>query len=158
MNILKPTTIIEIVTILFVILFLYTGISKIIDYGVFKEQIATSPILAPIAPYIAGALPWVEFLAVILLTIPRWRLVGLKVSVILMTLFTIYIIAMMTFSKDLPCSCGGVIELLSWRAHIIFNSAFITLGLLGIIMQRRIKQVMRQTLRGIIQGELINSK
>jgi hypothetical protein len=57
-----------------------------------------------------------------------------------MVLFTGYIIALLTFSDKLPCSCGGVIELMSWSQHIIFNSLFIALAAVGVVLQRQLKK------------------
>ena len=140
---MSKSTIVEIISILFVILFLYTGISKLMEYGVFKEQIAESPILQPIAPFIAWALPLTEFLVSLLLIIPRWRLKGLYASLLLMIAFTLYIGAVMTFNKELPCSCGGIISLLSWNGHLVFNSVFIFLGYAGVRLEKRIRQSIK---------------
>jgi uncharacterized membrane protein YphA (DoxX/SURF4 family) len=137
---LTKSTIVEIISVLFIILFLYTGISKLMEYGVFKEQIADSPILQPIAPVIAWGLPLTEFLVTILLIIPRWRLKGLYASLILMIAFTLYIGAIMTFNKELPCSCGGIISELSWQGHLIFNSLFIGLAFAGVVLEKRIRR------------------
>ncbi|OQP65372.1 hypothetical protein A3860_17040 [Niastella vici] len=147
----KLNTFTEAITILFVILFLYTGISKLMDYTVFKEQIATSPILAPVSRWIAAALPWMEFAIVILLAIPKWRLKGLYASFIIMILFTGYIISMLTFNKDIPCSCGGVIELLSWNQHIIFNTVFILLAAIAIAIEKRINNDKKRTMAFITE-------
>ncbi|MCS3800142.1 putative membrane protein YphA (DoxX/SURF4 family) [Chitinophagaceae bacterium OAS944] len=122
------------------ILFLYTGISKLMDYAVFKEQIAESPILKPIAPFIAWALPLAEFIVCATLIIPRWRLKGLYASLFLMIAFTIYIGAIMLFAKELPCSCGGIISLLSWRDHLIFNSVFILLAFAGVRLEKQLRR------------------
>jgi uncharacterized membrane protein YphA (DoxX/SURF4 family) len=140
---LSKATIVEIISVLFIILFLYTGISKLMEYGVFKEQIAESPVLNPIAPFIAWALPLTEFIVSILLIIPRWRLKGLYASLGLMTAFTIYIIAIMTFNKELPCSCGGIISLLSWKGHLVFNSVFILLAYIGVRLERQLRRAIK---------------
>ncbi|OQP62015.1 hypothetical protein A3860_30495 [Niastella vici] len=137
---IKRTTIIEIVTVLNIILFLYTGIAKIMDYSVFKEQLADSPILSWAAKPIAIFLPIVEFAIVLMLAIPRWRLKGLYASFGIMTLFTAYIIAMFIVAPEMPCSCGGIIELLSWKQHIVFNSAFIILNMGAIIFLKKEKK------------------
>jgi hypothetical protein len=137
---IKRTTIIEIITVLNIILFLYTGIAKIMDYSLFKEQLAMSPILSWAATPVAVLLPVVEFAIVLMLVIPRWRLKGLYASFIIMTLFTAYIIAMFIVAPEMPCSCGGIIELLSWRGHIAFNSAFILLNALAIYLRRKEKK------------------
>lgn len=134
---------VETINFLFVILFLYTGISKLMDYSVFKEQMSASPILQPFAPFMAWALPVAEFAVSLMLIIPRWRMKGLYASTFLMIAFTIYVAAIITFDEKLPCSCGGIISLLSWRDHLIFNSAFIVLGFMGVKMERQLRRLTK---------------
>ncbi|MBO9204612.1 MULTISPECIES: MauE/DoxX family redox-associated membrane protein [Niastella] len=129
---IKRTTIIETITLLNIILFLYTGIAKMDDYSVFKEQLTESPVLAPISKTIAILLPILEFLVVLMLAIPRWRLKGLYTTLALMIIFTCYITILLTTSDHLPCSCGGIIGLLSWKQHLIFNGLFILLDIWAI--------------------------
>ncbi|WP_298738888.1 MauE/DoxX family redox-associated membrane protein [uncultured Chitinophaga sp.] len=130
-------TIPSIVALLLVVLFLYTGISKLMDYTVFKEQIAVSPILAPIAPFVAWALPLVEFAVAIALFIPAWRLWGLYASSVLMLLFTVYIAAILSFSTELPCSCGGILQEMSWQQHLVFNITFTILAVVSAILEKK---------------------
>jgi len=139
---MKRTTIVEIISVLFIILFLYTAISKLMEYSVFKEQLAASPFLAPVASFVAPSLLAVEFLLILLLAIPRWKLKGLYVSTALMAIFTLYIIVMMFFADHLPCSCGGVLAELSWGQHIIFNFVFIALGIVGIALEKKIRKTV----------------
>jgi uncharacterized membrane protein YphA (DoxX/SURF4 family) len=131
--------IVDSIAVLFIILFLYTGISKLIDFTVFKEQIATSSLLAPVAAFITFMVPATEFLVALMLAIPRWRLKGLYASTALMVSFTIYIIGVLLFNKEIPCSCGGVIEALSWNQHIAFNALFIALGFGGLIIEKKLR-------------------
>lgn len=135
---MKRTTIIETIIFLYAILFIYTGISKLTDYSTFKEQLSESPILAPVGSIVAFTVPFVEFLIVLLLVIPRWRLKGFYSAFLLMMAFTIYIIALMLISDKLPCSCGGIISALSWQQHIAFNCVFIALAFWGIILQKKL--------------------
>ena len=139
---IKRTTIIETITILNIILFLYTGIAKIMDYSVFKEQLALSPILGSVSKPVAILLPVVEFVIVVLLAIPRWRLKGLYSSLALMIAFTGYIITMFIVSPEMPCSCGGIMEQLSWQQHLVFNGVFILLSLWAIRLLRKEKKVL----------------
>jgi hypothetical protein len=53
-----------------------------------------------------------------------------------MIAFTLYIGAIMTFNKELPCSCGGIISLLSWKEHLVFNSVFILLAFAGVMLEK----------------------
>jgi uncharacterized membrane protein YphA (DoxX/SURF4 family) len=137
---LKRTTIIETILVLNVILFLYTGISKIMEYNEFKEQLTDSPILGFAATLIALLLPWLEFAVVLMLIVPRWRLKGFYATFTLMVLFTAYIIGLFSINKELPCSCGGIIALLSWKQHLVLNSVFILLNALAIRLQIREKK------------------
>jgi uncharacterized membrane protein YphA (DoxX/SURF4 family) len=137
-------TIPGIIALLLVVLFLYTGISKLMEYSSFKEQIATSPVLAPIASFIAWALPLAEFAVAIALLIPVWRLWGLYASFVLMLLFTGYIAAILSFSKELPCSCGGVLEEMSWDQHLVFNITFTLLAIAGALLEKK-RRKMKNT-------------
>ena len=110
------------------------------EYSVFRESISESQLLASVAPIIAWGLPWIEFIVSLLLIIPRWRLKGLYASLLLMIAFTGYIIGILLFAKNLPCSCGGIIQQLSWPQHLVFNSVFLLMALLGLRLQRREKK------------------
>lgn len=135
---MRRTTIVEIIALLFVILFLYTGISKLMDYSVSREQIALSPLLAPISSWVATLLPVTEIIVSVILFIPRSRLFGLYISLGLMVLFTAYIIYILNFNAELPCSCGGVLAELSWKQHLIFNGVAIALALTGILLGKQV--------------------
>lgn len=136
----RNTIVVEAITFLYVILFLYTAINKLSDYTVFREQIAMSPILEPIAPYIARLLPIYELLITALLIVPRWRIKGLYASLMTMIFFTLYIILILTFNKNIPCSCGGFLEQLSWTEHIIFNVFFIALAIVALKFKSRLSK------------------
>jgi uncharacterized membrane protein YkgB len=110
------------------------------DYSVFKEQLAMSPILSWAATPVAVLLPVVEFLIVLMLAVPRWRLKGLYSSFILMTAFTIYVIAMFLVAPEMPCSCGGIMEKLSWQGHLVFNGVFVLLNAIAIRLQKKDKR------------------
>lgn len=137
---LTKGAIIEIISLLFVILFLYTGIAKLMDFFLFEEQLAESPILEPVAPIIAWGLPITEFIVSLLLFFPRYRLKGLYASFVLMVLFTAYVIVILSIDKELPCSCGGIMVELSWQGHLIFNGVSVGLALLAILLFKRLKR------------------
>lgn len=134
---MKRTIIIEIITILFMILFLYTGISKLMDHQLFEAQLEESPVMAPFSAVIAWGVPFIEILIAIMLLLPAFRLNALYASLFLMIAFTIYVIVLVNFSNQLPCSCGGVIEQLSWQQHIIFNCVFTGLAAWAIWLKKQ---------------------
>ena len=137
---MKKKIALEIICFLFILLFTYAAATKLIDYQKFTVQIGQSPLLTDFAGVLAWAVPGVELLIAGMLAITRLRLVGLYASFSLMVMFTAYIIAILQFSKDIPCSCGGVLESMGWTEHLIFNIGFVLLGLGGIILHSRTEE------------------
>jgi uncharacterized membrane protein YphA (DoxX/SURF4 family) len=142
---MKKNVIIEIISFLFVLLFLYAAINKILDYQKFTVQVGQSPLLTGFG----GTIPWlvitVEVLISLLLVMPRSRLFGFFAAFSLMTMFTAYIFIILNFSSSIPCSCGGILEKLGWTEHLIFNSVFILLALAGIILQAKESNAVKTT-------------
>ena len=137
---LKKTTIVEIISALFVILFIYTGLNKLLDYDTFRFQMGRSPYLQNKSGMVAATLPGGELLVALALIVPRTRLAGLYASFFLMSLFTGYVAIMLSFSYYLPCSCGGILQALSWRQHLVFNSLFTILSVIGVLLQSQTGQ------------------
>ena len=135
----KGIFIADIISGILLLLFLYTSLSKLADYETFKNVLSASPLLRPVAGVVAWLLPATELVIVVLLFIPAMRLKGLYASFILISLFSLYLIYMITFTPHLPCNCGGVLKLLTWPQHIFFNLFFILLSLAGILLYKRNK-------------------
>ncbi|SEW37578.1 hypothetical protein SAMN05428988_4688 [Chitinophaga sp. YR573] len=126
---------IDIICALLIFLFIYTGISKLLDYHTFRRQLGQSPFITFYAPLLAWALPLGEIIIAGMLSFNRSRLAGLYLSFFLLCLFTFYLAAMLQLSYYIPCSCGGVLQALSWQAHIILNIVFILLTAAGTLLQ-----------------------
>ncbi|MEP7374700.1 MAG: MauE/DoxX family redox-associated membrane protein [Chitinophagaceae bacterium] len=147
---IKQRKVIEIIAALFVLLFVYTALSKLSDLNKFKWSLLGSPVKV-YTNIIAWSVPIVELIISILLFIPKSRKLGLYFTFILMSIFTSYIIYMLAFVSNLPCSCGGVIELMSWKQHLFFNSFLILLSILGIMLYKhRPYDVSKQNIHQII--------
>jgi len=136
--------IVEFISILYISLMLYTAISKLIDYDLSREQMAMMPLMTPIAHVISWLLPSTEIAIAILIFIPKTRMNGLCIVTGLMVFFTLYIVYMMTNYEHLPCSCGGLLQALTWKGHLIFNSIFILLGTVAIFLYRKGNQRNQQ--------------
>jgi hypothetical protein len=134
MPIKKP--LLDIICALLIFLFIYTGISKLLDYHTFRRQLGQSPFITFYAPLLSWALPVGEIVIAALLCFHRTRLQGLYLSFFLLCLFTFYLGAMLQFSYYIPCSCGGVLQSLSWTAHIVLNVIFILLAAAGTLTYR----------------------
>jgi len=142
---MKRTTVVEIIALLFCVLFLYTGVAKLIDYDVAVEQIALTPLLEPIASMISIGLPILEIITAALLFIPETRKKALYASLFLMISFTGYIIYILNYNAELPCTCGGILQQMTWPQHLVFNSAFILFSITGILLSRNRKIMDQKT-------------
>lgn len=80
-----------------------------------------------------------EILIACLLIFEGSRSVALYASFTLMVMFTAYIYIILNFSDFVPCSCGGVLEKLSWTQHLIFNIFFIILAGIAVFIKARYK-------------------
>jgi thiol-disulfide isomerase/thioredoxin len=140
---MKRSILPDIVAFFFIFLFLYTGAIKLTEIQTFKQQLSSSPLVSSIAGVVTWALPIGEILLAIALFIAKTRLKAMYVTAGLMTLFTIYVTAILFIDNEITCSCGGIIEELTPKQHVAFNSACFILSLIGILALRK-QQPTRQ--------------
>ncbi len=136
------SVILEVIYFLFIVLFVYAAVSKLMDYSNFKRQIGESPILGDFTPILAWGVPALEIFIAGLLIIPKYKLWGLYASFCLMAVFTIYLTYIINAyeHKDIPCSCGGILSGLRWKNHIYFNLCFVLFGAIGILIKRKLNK------------------
>jgi uncharacterized membrane protein YphA (DoxX/SURF4 family) len=134
---INKNIVVDIISFLFIVLFVYAAVSKLLDYHKFRVELGKSPMLIEFASPVSWAIPAIEIIISILLVVRKTRLYALYASFFLMTMFTAYIIAILNFSDYIPCSCGGVLQNMTWHQHLIFNVIFIFLGLIGILFQTK---------------------
>ncbi|WP_286751683.1 MULTISPECIES: MauE/DoxX family redox-associated membrane protein [Sphingobacterium] len=128
---------VQTVSILLALLFIYAATSKLLDFENFQVQLAQSPLLSAYAGIISYLILIIEFLVAIALCLPISRLLALYGSLALMVAFTIYIYLILNYSDFIPCSCGGILEKLGWKEHLIFNICFVLLSLGAIVALSR---------------------
>lgn len=126
----------DIICGLLILLFTYAAFSKLLAFGHFRFALSNAPLIGNYSTLFAALIVVVELIIVILLLMPQTNMTGFIAAVSLLVLFTIYLVFMVITDPDLPCSCGGVIQELSWKQHIAFNIFFIGLGITGIYYQR----------------------
>jgi hypothetical protein len=114
----------QIAKFLLILLFTYTGFSKLSGHEQFAAQLSLQPQISAVALLLSWLLPIAELLTVLFLLLERTQLIGLLSATFLMTVFTLYVGAMLLFQSKLSCSCGGVIALMTWKQHLIFNFFF----------------------------------
>ncbi len=142
-NKMKKLPVIPIASSLLIVLFAYTATSKLNEYSAFAQTISESPLIHNGADTIAWLLPATELIVVLLLFFERTRRAGLYASLLLLVLFTLYLLYMVLFVADLPCSCGGVLRKMSWQQHVWFNLFFIGLNVLGLFAVCKQEQVTK---------------
>ena len=133
---MKYKSVVEIISSLFILLFVYTAVSKWLDYRSFQNTLKQSPLIGSFAAVIVWLLPLTELTIAGLLFYWPTRKLGLYAAGSLMILFSGYIGYMLLFASHLPCSCGGVLKYLSWRSHLFFNLGFILLAIIGLRLIR----------------------
>lgn len=131
----------------FIVLFTYAAVSKLLDFENFQVQLGQSPLLAAFSEYIVWIIPLLEILIAIGLSINKYRKAALFSAYTLMIMFTAYIYIILHHSSFIPCSCGGVLEKMSWNQHLIFNAIFIILALLGILILDNPKSIYRKKIQ-----------
>lgn len=129
------TAFLELVRYLFIVLMVYTAVSKVLDYENFKIQISQSIVISPFTNWMVWFVPGIELLIALALTTEKWKTYALHTAFLLMVIFSTYIYIILNYIPDIPCSCGGVLEHMSWREHLLFNSTFVILGFIAILVQ-----------------------
>lgn len=137
---------ITIISYLYVFLFVYAAISKILDFETFMVQLGQSPLLSAYAEWISILVPIIEIVISILLLVPKIRYIGLFLAFGLMVMFSTYIIIILNYSDFIPCSCGGVLSEMDWNEHLIFNFTFVAIGGIGIILDTYLKFSLKKQL------------
>lgn len=131
--------IIQTITCLYILLFVYTAFSKLLDFENFRVQLAQSPLLSAYAGFLAPFVILGEIVISGLLCYKPYRLFGLYAAFEFMVAFSVYIYLLLNFSDFIPCSCGGVIENLDWTEHLVFNLVFSAIALLAIVLLEKEK-------------------
>jgi putative oxidoreductase len=136
---MKIKTIIDIISFLLIMLFVYTGASKLLEHDrfVFQLRLSPLPLITTMALFLSWTIPFLELIISTALVIglfnPYLLKKGLWASLVLIASFEIYITAILFSGKNLPCACGGIISLMSWKGHELFNGLTITLIGVGLI-------------------------
>src|SRR5690606_23061417 len=156
---MKRKIALEVICFLFVLLFVYAALNKLLEYQKFTIQIGQSPILTGFGSWLPAVVIGSELGLAVMLMISRYRRIALYGCFSIMVMFTVYIAAILNLGVFIPCSCGGVLEKLGWTEHLIFNCVFVVLALVGIILERKEGQesVPRKKLVATLSGSTISS-
>lgn len=129
--------VIEAIVAILIVVWLHTGISKLIEYKAFRIQMFQSQLFHNYAAFITFAAPILEIIIAAMLIFKKTRMLGMIGSFLLMIFFTWYVIYLMIYVPNLPCSCGGIVSFLTWPQHLALNIFLTLLSLTGIILIRK---------------------
>lgn len=112
---------------LLIILFIGTATSKLANLSGFQFNLAANlPIVSTHRVLISWLVPLAELVVTGMLLSKKRETQGLLCATYLLSVFTLYIIYILAFAgTHKPCSCGGIISLLTWRQHLPVNVALI---------------------------------
>ena len=134
---IKSNPLSGIICFLLVLLFIYAAFSKLIDFKSFQSDMNNQPFPDSWTPFLTWSIPAIEIAIAGCLLFQTTTLTGLYASLFVMIVFTIYILlVLLHVFPYVPCSCGGVINKLTWPQHLIFNVFFVSIAAAGIVIEK----------------------
>lgn len=131
-----------------VLVFTYTAVSKLLDFDTFYSQMLNQPLPMVLNEALVWFIPIAELIVAGLMLTRKTRFYGLTSATILMAAFTGYVALMvLNVFERVPCSCGGILQSLSWGEHLVVNIILLTFSYIALIFEKR-----RYTRKTIEQG------
>jgi putative oxidoreductase len=133
----------EIIPGMLILMWSYAAASKLLDFETSRSQMLNQVFPHFIGNILVWAVPLAELITAGLLLFIKTRTAGFYVSLILLLQFTIYIsLLMLNVFGRIPCSCGGILEKMSWGQHLVFNLVFILLTLIALVFTSKERRLM----------------
>lgn len=136
---MKKETFIQIICYIFILLFMYTAISKLLAFDITLFDMRRNPLLGDMPLFWTIVVPVAEIIISVLLFFAVTRHIGLWLTLVLMLCFTSYVGILLASDYDLPCTCGGIFRELSWRQHLWVNFGLTLLAITAVVLNRQIQ-------------------
>ena len=95
--------------------FVYAGVTKVVDLSTFAEEIANYQVVPPATvPWFAAAMPGIEILAGGLLVLGLWARSSAALLTALLVMFIVALSQALARGIDLRCGCFGGAEVATW--------------------------------------------
>lgn len=132
------TSIISIIAAILVTLWIYASVSKLLDMENSRREMLNQVFSNDIARMLTWIVPAAELTTSAMLLFTKTKIMGFYASAFLLLSFTVYIVLVMSnvFGR-IPCSCGGILEKMSWGQHLAFNIFFIGITFIAIMLSRK---------------------
>lgn len=120
---------------LFVALWIYAALPKLRNIKYFKEVLKSQAIPKWSVPWLSWMLPVGELGTVVLLIVPETRLIGMYLSLFMMSAFTVYVSGIIYQVYDIyPCPCGGLFSRIGWKKHFKVNLLLTLIAAVGVVL------------------------
>ena len=131
------TNTLRLICLALVFLFFYTATAKLSNLAVFESELKNQAVPGWSVPVLLWLIPVSELGTVLMLIWPRFQRYGLFGSVLLLSVFTLYMgLALLNVFERVPCSCGGVLKNMGMQSHLAFNLFFLLLSIWGVRLLR----------------------
>ena len=136
--------VLRLITILLILLFFYTAVSKFLNLNEFEKELGNQTIPSWSVPLLVWLIPLMEVLVVLLIINPSTIILGFFSSALLMFVFSGYIsLVLLNVFDRVPCSCGGVLKQMDFGVHLVFNLFFLLLSITGIRLLRSVRNATK---------------
>ena len=131
-----------ILTVFLILFWLYAAGAQISDFNKFKGEMNNQVFSHRISGILAFLIPISEMIIATLLAHPLTRLIGMKMSFLLILTFSIYIgLALLNVYSRMPCNCAGLLgSNSSWEANLILNLIVTAVAAAGLILNLKFKE------------------
>lgn len=135
---MKKGNIVGVISALLVLLFVYTAFSKLFDLTTFRGNMFNQRLPHWLATMIIWGIPPAEIGIVCCLIFRRTHRTGLYLSLSLLSIYTLYIAAILLhFFRRTPCPCGGIFRNMSWQQHFWFNVVVLILTIFALAFDEK---------------------
>lgn len=119
----------------FIMLWGYAATVKLWYWEQSRSEMFLQPLPAEISSLLFWLIPLFELVLVVILLNRQTIALGILLSVILTSCFTLYLfLALNKAFGDIPCACGGILSTISYQSHIMLNIFFMGFGILTMIL------------------------
>lgn len=144
---MKKNIYIEIILVLLIAIFLFSGISKIIHIKDLSIVLDKFPVLGNRPDASAWLLLIIELSIALMLMFPASALMGIRLAIVYLIIASSYIGSVLLFADRSMCTCAAFFKMLSWPQHIMINLVLIVIGAGVLIARDREKRIERNQQR-----------
>ena len=126
----------DLITIGLVVLWGYAGITKLLAYSFFAQQLQSYPIIKYYSTPVSIAMSITMLIIAVLLTLQIRMIQTLSLSALFLAFIKAYLIYVVKLSGMAPCSCNGIWPSTSWDVQIGINILVLVLNLTAIYFRK----------------------